>query len=134
MAGTKKLTLKNIYEKLKILKEQDEQISVNDERINKLKKQIIDDMKQDRNISREIIESRKCIEMCPFEDPSGACTFDRKYPTKLCSYQQTKPSEHNFEVDETVDVQDSAEEDMDDKENDHIKHFLAMVDRQNRQT
>ena len=133
MAGTKKLTLKNISKKLKILKEQAEQISVLDDRINKLKKQIIDDMEQDNNISREIIKCRKCIEMCPFEDPSEACKFDRMCPTKLCSYQHSK-AELNFVVDKTVDVQDSAEEDMDDKENDHIDNFLAMVDRQNRQT
>ena len=242
MAGTKKLTLKNLSEELKIVKEQAEQISVLNGRISKLEK-IIDDMKQNQNTSREIIECRKCdkkfqsktnlkehvseahprsincktckdsftricdLEVhiktkheafqdykcdhcdktfvlkwrlqkheknhtrtalkkchyfnnniaCPFEDLgcmfshelSGACRFDRKCPTKLCSYQHTKSSEHNFDVIETVDVvqgEDEAEEDMDDNkchlcnktfesidditqhmESDHMDHFLAMV-------
>ena len=240
MAGEKKLTLKNLSEELKIVKEQAEQISVLNDRINKLEK-IIEDMKYNEYISREIIECRKCdkkfqsntnlkkhvseahpisvkcktckesftrkcdLEVhiktkhetsedykcdqcdktfvlkwrlqkhvknharmvlkkchyfnnniaCPFEDLgcmfshelSGACKFDRKCSTKLCSYQHSKATETNFEVNEIADVQDSAEEDIDDNKchlcqknfesiddltqhmgNDHMDHFLAMVD------
>ena len=244
MAGTKKLTLKNLSEELKIVKEQAERISILNERINKLEK-IIEDMKLKKNSdrknqSRETLECRKCGEKfqsktnlkkhiseahplsincktckdsftrvcdlevhiktkhetsedfkcdqcdktfvlkwrllkheknhatvlkkchyfnnnsaCPFEDLgcmfshelSGACKFDRKCSTKLCSYQHSKATETNFEVNEIADVQDSAEEDIDDNKchlcqknfesiddltqhmgNDHMDHFLAMVD------
>ena len=250
MAGTKKLTLKTLSEELKIVKEQAEQISVLNERINKLEN-IIEDMKQNQNDdrktnSRDVLKCRKCdktfqsnkslkkhvsenhplsincktckdsftricdLEVhiktehetspdykcdqcdktfvlkwrlqkhkqnhastelkkcyyfnnniaCPFEDLgcmfphelSGACKFDSKCSTKLCPYQHTMASENNFEVNEMDDVQDSAEEDLDDNkchlcgktfasiehltqhmEIDHMDHFLAMVN-QNGQT
>ena len=80
---------------------------------------------------------------------SGACKFDKKCSIKLCSYQHTDALENDFEVNELLDVQDSAEEDTDDNEchlckktfenienltehmgSDHIDHFLVLVNRE----
>ena len=244
MAGSKKLTMKNLSEELEIVKEQAKQISILMERIDKLEN-TIEEMKLDKNgqgkdQSRDKFECRKydkkfqsyatpkkhvskdhplsincktckdsfsricdlevhiktkhetltdykCDQCdktfvlkwrlrkheenhkrtvfkrchyfnnniaCPFEDLgcmfshelSGACKFDKKCSTKLCSYQHTEALENNSEVMEMFNDQDNAEEGMDDSKchlckkifesidtltehmgSDHMDHFLAMV-------